>query len=753
MTVAHDAATESATWTTTPDPFTIDHTPVGTPRAVIMFTGQSGGGGGDRITGAVTYGGVAMTRVPTDGFAADTAGETGAAYCYFLGSGIPTGTQTVSIDHNAGPGSKWTVIISCTAGGDTEIVVSAKDEGDQANPSAALDTVAVEALRYAIIFSGHDGIANVTPLTGMTAVHDVDYGTQVSRVDRETTASTGSFTIGWTATSEDVAAIYIAVQEVAVGGTQNLTGTLFTKTPTFNTGTITSTGALAGVLFQRAPTFSTGVVSLSAVSPTRFYIPAFNTPDISPAFSAGWEVTDATVRRTLQRAPQDRLETGSVISEWLLAAETSTSVVDVAVFQAVSDPVGAGTISGFVKGSMSCRESAVGADARTQMRLVVVSNDGSTIRGVLLELDESALSNEWNTVARTRHFPLNWTGSGAALSSVAALEGDRIVCEVGFRAHNTSASSLNGEIRLTSDHANTDAPEAEDTLGTSLRGWIEFSQPIALPAAVNAYETELRAKGVLFHWPLDETSGTVLRDGEQKHSQFVTGGAPTLNQSGPTSLLRAVSFDGVDDYTYANPTDEVYPDASGVIWVKTDNIGQAHGRGAFLIGENGNAHCLFEQLQDGVTWKWNYHYRDNAAVARDLPLNAIVANQWEFIAFTLDGDVPALRVYMAVAGVVTELASDLVNVTSIWFSDVRLGTDKNLDDFGDYVVAGPALFDSTLTLTDLQDIYDAATGDRVSQVPNATTSNVGWDTAPLAGQAIHTYIATDDSNYITVTVP
>lgn len=41
----------------------------------------------------------------------------------------------------------------------------------------------------------------------------------------------------------------------------------------------------------------------------------------------------------------------------------------------------------------------------------------------------------------------------------------------------------------------------------------------------------------------------------------------------------------------------------------------------------------------------------------------------------------------------------------------------------------------------------------VSQTPNATVSNVGWDTAPLAGQSIHTYIATDDTNYITVTVP
>lgn len=40
-----------------------------------------------------------------------------------------------------------------------------------------------------------------------------------------------------------------------------------------------------------------------------------------------------------------------------------------------------------------------------------------------------------------------------------------------------------------------------------------------------------------------------------------------------------------------------------------------------------------------------------------------------------------------------------------------------------------------------------------SQIPSATVSNDGWDTAPLAGQSIHTYIAADDADYITVTVP
>src|SRR5690348_18115984 len=44
---------------------------------------------------SVTYGGVAMTRVQTN---QDTTTEPGRSYIYFLGSGVPTGTQTVSVD-------------------------------------------------------------------------------------------------------------------------------------------------------------------------------------------------------------------------------------------------------------------------------------------------------------------------------------------------------------------------------------------------------------------------------------------------------------------------------------------------------------------------------------------------------------------------------------------------------------------------------------------------------------------------------
>lgn len=203
-TLAHDAATEPATFTTT-TPATFTHTPVGTPKGVLVFI-DHGTDSTDRIT-AVTYGGVAMTRVRT---AADTATEPGRVYLYFLGSGIPTGAQTVSITHDGGGTVKHAVSVTLTALGDTQVRATTNLEGDQANPQAAFDPDGRMSAHYCVVYSGAAAPSSLTVLSGMTAVHDHDFGNFASRVDRQTTPGTGAFTIGYTASSDDVA--FIAVQ-------------------------------------------------------------------------------------------------------------------------------------------------------------------------------------------------------------------------------------------------------------------------------------------------------------------------------------------------------------------------------------------------------------------------------------------------------------------------------------------------------------------------------------------------------------
>lgn len=203
---------------TTTSPKTFTTTPTTAPRAVLVAIVQDAGTD-DTIT-AVSYGGVALTRIIR---AVDAAGEIGTAEIWFVGSGIPfPGTQTVSITHTGLATTKTPFAVGYEAGGNTEVVDSDKVEGDVSNPSVALDSGAVEAIRVGAVFSGHNAPSSLAVLTGMTAVSTVDFGTTSGRYDRQTSNSTGSFTFGYTAGGDDTALVGIAIAEI--------TGTAHTRT-------------------------------------------------------------------------------------------------------------------------------------------------------------------------------------------------------------------------------------------------------------------------------------------------------------------------------------------------------------------------------------------------------------------------------------------------------------------------------------------------------------------------------------------
>lgn len=205
-TVSHDAVTDGGTFTTT-TPATFTHTPNGTPRGVLVFV-EHGTPSTDIVT-SVTYGGVTMTRV---GIAQDAAGEPGAVYAYFLGKGIPTGAQTVSIVHSGSATVKHASAVSVTAPGDCACVAGASVlTADQANPQIAVDTGSSVGVRYDVIYSGLDDPTSLTILAGMTALVSKDFGAFSSRVDRQTAASSGSYTIGYTAASDDVAMLAFGI--------------------------------------------------------------------------------------------------------------------------------------------------------------------------------------------------------------------------------------------------------------------------------------------------------------------------------------------------------------------------------------------------------------------------------------------------------------------------------------------------------------------------------------------------------------
>lgn len=211
--ISHDAATLSTTFTTS-SPNSFNHTPTAIPKGVVVFITQTGASNDQIIR--VTYGGVPLNRIWS---ASDTAGESGRVYGFFLGNAVPTGTQSVSIVHRGNSQTK--IAAAITFGGSNDIEIAQPPDRlqqDQANPRIALDSGTKAALRYCVIFSGHDSVGNLDLLLGMTGLNNNDFGASITRIDRESSPSTGSTTIGYTATSEDVAMMAVAFAEITIGG-------------------------------------------------------------------------------------------------------------------------------------------------------------------------------------------------------------------------------------------------------------------------------------------------------------------------------------------------------------------------------------------------------------------------------------------------------------------------------------------------------------------------------------------------------
>lgn len=219
MAVAHDAASESHTGTTgsaSEASFNWAHTPVGTPKGALVFV-KCSGSALDRVTG-VNYGASAMTAV-VGGRAVDTATEAGSVKAYFLGSSVPTGAQTVTVNRSNNSDVLWAVAITVTAASDTEItgIVLAQEDGTLAEVAVDDGSPGSNSMRYAGLYSGLAAVPTVGANT--TALHDIDFGAKVASVVRETTAGQGARSLGWSdGTTDDVAAVYLAIKESSPGG-------------------------------------------------------------------------------------------------------------------------------------------------------------------------------------------------------------------------------------------------------------------------------------------------------------------------------------------------------------------------------------------------------------------------------------------------------------------------------------------------------------------------------------------------------
>lgn len=187
------------------------HTPVGTTKAVVVTISQSASLA-DLIT-SVTYGGVAMTRVRREfGTTPD-----GSSYLYFLGSGVPQGAQQVLVNKSVAQICHITVT-TVTASGNMIVVAAGGSSIDQGSVlSVPLNYAGKTGMAFSVLWSGRDAVTSIVDGAGLTRMHDHDFGTEVSVVARQTTEGSANFTVAFTPSGSDAAAICAMVIAVDAG--------------------------------------------------------------------------------------------------------------------------------------------------------------------------------------------------------------------------------------------------------------------------------------------------------------------------------------------------------------------------------------------------------------------------------------------------------------------------------------------------------------------------------------------------------
>lgn len=198
--IQFDAATELESIAAT-DPLTFSHTPVGTPKGVVVTIGH-GVLSADNVAG-VTYGGVAMTRRQTN---VDTATEPGGVYVYTLHTLIPTGAQTVSVDWTTGnTNAKHLCCLTFTTdeGTDTEFVSAGGVSENIQSPSFGLSAASDGRTSIGVAVQYTGTASPGTAGTDTTLVHTYDMTAFGVAVVRQTTPTAGAFTISITNSGSD----------------------------------------------------------------------------------------------------------------------------------------------------------------------------------------------------------------------------------------------------------------------------------------------------------------------------------------------------------------------------------------------------------------------------------------------------------------------------------------------------------------------------------------------------------------------
>jgi len=220
------------------------HTPVGTPKGVLIWviSDCNNLGAVDEIS-TVTYGGVSCTEVTGSPSVFDSSSDDSTVHCFHLGSGIPTGAQTVAVTATASVGINAVYCVTTTASANTEVVDTTVITGTTANPSGTLSLGGVSCF-CAQGWAWGGATPGNTPLANWTERQEYDFGTAQAGLTTYTTIGTADVTFGNTCVADQFNYIAIAIRESA-GGTTNLVVADATHSHAADNLTLTSNHMLA----------------------------------------------------------------------------------------------------------------------------------------------------------------------------------------------------------------------------------------------------------------------------------------------------------------------------------------------------------------------------------------------------------------------------------------------------------------------------------------------------------------------------
>jgi hypothetical protein len=167
------------------------------------------------LVSTVTYGGVNVPGIAA-GSVTDTAGEPGRIDTFFVGSGLGSGNQTITVNRTNSAIVMYATAATVRALYDTEVnpdgIVTLANDGTLPVQSVTDDWPGSFSLRYAGAYSGLQ--APPVAGTGNVILNSIDIGNYGAAMVRETTGGQGPRNVGFNSATDDRAAVHLAIREI-----------------------------------------------------------------------------------------------------------------------------------------------------------------------------------------------------------------------------------------------------------------------------------------------------------------------------------------------------------------------------------------------------------------------------------------------------------------------------------------------------------------------------------------------------------